>query len=240
MSATIQKARSGCQTGATPAMDKGSAMAKIRDMLDLVPDRIIRQVDGDDSLFFLEIGGTRACIGGPTTILSGAKLQAKMMGLPSPHARMIERHKSVRLKELGNALLSICEIEEIPGSAELTQERIANFLPKVCVMMASPSDEGWFLDRMVLAFSAVTSVLGCKADAAEYPRVYISMNAVEEYLRQMHIQVSARSMAGDLVPLGWVGFLFQHGGKGRRLWRSPPGFWEPENFQKTPNTKTPL
>jgi hypothetical protein len=230
ISRTLIRARSKNQTGAAPSMESPEALALVRQMLNLAPARVIRRVSGDESTFLLEMsGGVQLDIGEPATILSGAKLQARLMGLAAPYARMIPRHKPGPLQKLGTALLSICEVITLPGNAELTQEHVTRMMDRWVVLPVAPDNPDWFLcDRGTSpAFSATGPVLGCRDDTGDYPRVYVSLTAVEENLRLAHIQCSGKTLGRDLAHCHWRNFQFQHRDRKRRLWRSPPGFWHP-------------
>jgi hypothetical protein len=215
---TIAKARE-----AGRAMQRDEALATIGAMLQVLPRRVVQRIDDETSEFFIDIGTEDMLgLGGPETILSGAKLQQRLMA--SGH--MIRRHRVNALERLGTALLAVAEVEQMPRSCELVEDHIRRLLGDHSLVPIDPQNRSWFTYKDEYfghtdIFRAIEAVPG---DEAAYPRLYICLAGIESYLRMQHIQTSGKSLAVALSHGGWKSVKFQDGGRSRRLWRSPPGF----------------
>lgn len=215
---TIAKARE-----AGRSMQRDEALATIGDMLQVMPRRVIQRIDDETSEFFIDIGTEDMLgLGGPETILSGAKLQQRLMA--SGH--MIRRHRVNALEQLGTALLAVAEVEQMPRSCELVEEHIRRILVGSSLVPIKPADRSWFFPSTSygehIAFFRTQEVV--HGDTVGYPRIYISLADIEAHLRGNHIQTSGKSLAAALSHGEWKSVKFQDGDHCRRLWRSPPGF----------------
>lgn len=250
--ALARKHGTGGQVAANPApkIDPDAAVKTIQAILRVQPARVIRRVDGDTSCFIIrETNGREIVLGDGATILSGAKLQARMMDA----GVMVGRHKADGLYSLGDALLAVAVVEELPGAGELVVEHVRDFLASEPVHPVNPANPTWWAESIghgrkapAQVYAAAGLVPGgtiggkrgglSEPDAASHRRVYLSLSGLQKYLQGFRVQSTGKSLAAGLAAEGWAGVRFQHAGQGRRLWRSPPGFWNPQESSKTSET----
>ena len=103
--------------------DGGDPLALISSMLCVEVERV-KRIGSEDPTFEVHTkDGRKLDVEGPDTLLSGAKLQKTMMAC----GVMIRRHQTKKLEKLGQALLTVTEVVELPSRADVLTEHLRKF-----------------------------------------------------------------------------------------------------------------
>jgi|GEM_PF-4747803 len=183
-----------------------------------------RQMGREEPTFEIDVqedGGLRRVhLGTPENILSGAKLQATMLG----ERVMIRRYKTPMLEKLGTALLAVAVVVELPSNAAMLTEHLHRFATTRRARDRRTKDPSWFLHDESGIFTAEGKI---EQDSVTYPRVYLRISVFETFMRDSgKFWAGTKYLSKTLREAGFTHITFQGRKTTRALWRSPEHFIE--------------